>query len=820
MKRIFLYALAIVTSFAVFSCSDKDDNESYSAENDRLVRPFFRTNLTVSNGSNDPYLCRLVGGEHGNSIQLYWSRVNGAQAYQLRASTSQSVATGTTERWDDPSYLVLDTILVGEEIDTLLLNDLLYSKTYRFAIRALADKNNLNDPHNSQWFGIGDLRHWADYCAIRTGDREEVPAVVTGKSDITKSGFTVTLDRSLNQASRPISQRYVNSQVKAFKEMFNTVTDENGNEVWKVDYLVVEPGGSNPSAKVPDEFKKIDLTGKFDAKGFASIAITGLDSNSVYNVYAYDAKIAKERKLVYAQYNIDITARTKGDPFAPMTIEAAPQDTMHYFVDEVFEESIKLPIPATPIRAKLDEFMTSNVYAENQVFYLEGGQTYFTTAGMNVYKGFKLATKPEDIAAGKGRARLLLYHQNVLDISKGTSPSPAFFMLSRIPEGSENPMVTNDIDKIEFEDIDFAIPMARNIGDGDKIVTNSYFMNMYSEGMGAVVEKLSIKNCSFQGIVGGFYRVQANYGVRIKEFTVDNCDFYNGGYYNADGRRYNWFHANPEANNKINIWEKFTMSNCTIYDNPLGYMFNHNKPAESVDWPSDIHYNITLLNNTFVNFNTCNVGNSLFFNLRYIPGGSSFTVKRNLFVLTCQDGDDLRKMVQAGCDIRTINGEETVYLDFEDNYSTNDYLFGEVKDGEGNITKAGQIFSNTATAFDFANKNTFGAMKKNYTVVWGTVTDGEGSKTEEEGMDGLTVLVAPISAKNLMVQPNPPHKITATPNHYDHICDGIDGTLTNPDANIRDDYKSGMVDLHFQPSAKTNENILYQKGIGAPKWRQ
>ena len=134
-------------------------------------------------------------------------------------------------------------------------------------------------------------------------------------------------------------------------------TDENGNEVWKVDYLVVEPGGSNPSAKVPDEFKKIDLTGKFDAKGFASIAITGLDSNSVYNVYAYDAKIAKERKLVYAQYNIDITARTKGDPFAPMTIEAAPQDTMHYFVDEVFEESIKLPIPATPIRAKLDEFV-------------------------------------------------------------------------------------------------------------------------------------------------------------------------------------------------------------------------------------------------------------------------------------------------------------------------------------------------------------------------------------------------------------------------------------------------------------------------------
>lgn len=817
MKKIFLYALAIAASLSIYSCSDKDD-ESYTAANDRLMRPIFRTNLTVSAGSNDGYLCRLVGGEHGNSIQLNWSRVTGAQAYQLRASTSQSVATGTTERWDNPAYLVLDTILVGEDRDTLLLQDLLYSKTYRFAIRALANKDNLNDPHNSEWFGIGDLRHWSDYCAIRTGDREEVPAVITGKSDITKSSFTVTLDRTLNQASRPISQRYVNAKVQEFKEMFNTVIDENGKEVWKVDYLVVEPNGANPTATVPEEFRKIDLTGKFDASGCASITITGLDSNSVYNVYAYDEKIARERKLVYAQYNIDITARTKGDPFPPITIAAAPQDTMHYQTDGI-EESINLPIAATPIRARLEEFMTSNAYAENQVFYLEGGQTYFTTAGMNVFKGFKLATKPEDIAAGKGRARLLLYHQEVLDISTGTSPSPAFFMLSRIPEGSENPMVTNDIDKIEFEDIDFAVPMARNIGDGDKIVTNSYFMNMYSEGMGALVEKLSIKNCSFQGIVGGFYRVQANYGVRIKEFTIDNCDFYNGGYYNADGRRYNWFHANPEANNKINIWEKFTMNNCTIYDNPLGYMFNHNK-SDAVDWPYDLHYNITLTNNTFVNFNTCKVGNSHFFNLKYIPGGSSFTVKRNLFVLTRQEGDDLRNMVQAGCYIQTVNGEETVYLDFEDNYSTNDYLFGEVKDGEGNVTKAGQIFSNTSTAFDFTNKNTFGAMSKNYNVIWGTVTDGEGSKTEAEGMSGLTVLVAPIAAKDLMVQPNPPHKLSATPDHYDHICDGIDGTTTNPDANIREDYKSGMVDLHFKAEQKSADNVLYQKGIGAQKWRE
>lgn len=809
MKKIFLYTLALVATFATFSCSDKDE-EGYSASSDRLVRPIFRTNLTVSNGSNDPYLCKLVGGENGNSIQLYWSRVNGAKAYQLRASTNQSVATGNTEKWDDPAYLVLDTIIVGQEIDQLLLNDLQYSATYRFAIRALVDPNNLNNAHNSEWFGIGDLRHWADYVAIKTGDRYEVPGIITGKTNITKTSFTLTLDRSLKQDSRPTP--YSAAKVNEFKEYFNTIDDGNGNEVWKVDYVVVEPSGSNPKANVPEEYKKISLAGKFDAAGLASIDVAGLDSNSVYNVYAYDEKIAKEKALVYAQYNLDITVRTKGDPGAPIVIEANPQDTMHYW-DGDLEKTLSLPIKATPLQSTLENFMKSNEFAENKTFYLQGGETYFVVGGLQIYKGLKLATNPADIEAGKGRAKIYLYHQNILDISTGTSPSPAFFMLSRTPEGSENPMITIDIDKIQIEDLDFAIPMVNNVADGT-VVTNSYFMNMYSGGMGSVVENITVKNCSFQGLVGGFYRVQANYGVRIKKFVVDNVDFYNGGFYNDGGRRYNWFHANPESNPKINIWENFTMRNCTIYDNPLGYMFNHNK-QQTVEWGDDIHYNITLENNTIVNFNTCGVGNSLLFNLRWIPGGSSFTLKKNLFVLTRQEGDDLREMVQAGCDIRTVNGSETVTLDFEDNYSTNDYLFGEVVDEEsGQVTKEGQIFSNTASAFDFTGKNTFGSLNKNYTVNWGS------GKTEEEGMAGLTVLVAPIKSTDLMEQPCPPHKLGAEADHYDHMEDGIDGTVTNPDANIREGYKSGMVNLYWKAAAKTASNVLYSKGIGAPKWRQ
>ena len=793
MKKLLLYSFALLATFATFSCTDKDE-ASYEASSDRLMTPVFRTNRTISKGGSDPYLCQVVGR---NSMQLYWSQVKGAKGYQIKASYEQSIA-NAPENWDDQTLLVLDTILLGEEKDQLLLEDLMFSKTYRFAIRALSDRG---EEHNSNWFGTGNLHQWTDMVYYDMLDKYRVPSIIAQKANITKESFDLILDRSYDKSGE---RKYTADELEEMSEYFNTTTDASGNKVWRADRLVIEPASSNPDAKVPAEYRYPGLkleNSMFGADGIAMINVAGLDSNSVYNMYTYDELVFQEKAkkgldkqkcLNYAQQNLDITVRTKGDPGEPIIIEPAPQDTMMYESDGSML-SINLPLKATSIQPLIEKFMDSNEYAENKVFYLRGGENYFVRGGLQIYKGFKLATHPEDIAAGKGRAKVFLYYPQVLDISGGSSPSPAFFMLSRNPIGSENPMITIDIDKFVLEDIDFTIPYVRNIGDGSKVVTNSYFMNMYSKGMGSTVEEISLKNCSFQGIVGGFYRVQANYGVRIKNFIIDNVDFYNGGYYSTSGRRYNWFHANPEANVNINIWENFMMKNCTIYDNPLGYMFNHNK-QQTIEWPNNLHYNITLENNTFINFNTCDQGNSMLFNTRWIPGGSTFTVKRNLFVLTRDANDTERTMVQSGCDIRTINGSGTVTLDFEDNYSTND-----------NLTN-GQIFSNANSAFDYTQKNTFGSLAKNYDVTWG-----------KAGEAGLTVKVADISAKDLMVQPNPPHKLDpANPNHYDHVCDGIDGTVTNVDKEIRSDYKSGMVDLHF----KNFNNVLVEKSVGAPKWRK
>ena len=518
MKKLLLYSFALLATFATFSCSDKDE-ASYEASSDRLMTPVFRTNRTISKGGSDPFLCQVVGR---NAMQLYWSQVKGAKGYQIKASYEQSIA-NSPENWDDQTLLALDTILLGEEQDQLFLEDLMFSKTYRFAIRALSDRG---EEHNSNWFGTGNLHQWTDMVYYDMLDKYRVPSIIAQKANITKESFDLVLDRSYDKSGE---RKYTADELEEMSEFFNTTTDASGNKVWRADRLVIEPASSNPDAKVPAEYQYPGLkleNSMFGADGIAMINVAGLDSNSVYNMYTYDELVFQEKAkkgldkqkcLNYAQQNLDITVRTKGDPGEPIVIEPAPQDTMMYESDGSML-SINLPLKATSIQPLIEKFMDSNEYAENKVFYLRGGENYFVRGGLQVYKGFKLATHPDDIAAGKGRAKVFLYYPQVLDISGGSSPSPAFFMLSRNPIGSENPMITIDIDKFVLEDLDFTIPYVRNIGDGSKVVTNSYFMNMYSKGMGSTVEEISLKNCSFQGIVGGFYRVQANYGVRIKNF--------------------------------------------------------------------------------------------------------------------------------------------------------------------------------------------------------------------------------------------------------------------------------------------------------------
>ena len=356
MKKIFLYSLMLLSTFAVFSCSDKDNEVSASA--DRLMRPQFRTRYTVSAGSSDPDLCAV---RNRNSIFLSWSIIQDAEAYEIKISTQQKVNAGE-EAWENPDNILIDTILPAYR-DTLLLTNMSYSTGYRFAIRALSERG---EGHHSQWWGYGDGQHWADYLQLDTDSRYSTPEIITNKANKTKDGFRVYFDRKVYSDA---------TEYDEWAEHFTQV-DSAGVKIWKCDYLRVAASESSPNASVPAEFQHYNLTDQDFARGYLDIA--GLDSNSVYIIDVVDKDIPVAVDAVYNTQSV----RTKGDPGAPILISEAngyvAVDTM--IIDGVaynfsdYANLVGSGFKAIRIDDILRSFMSDNTVAENQVFYLEGGK--------------------------------------------------------------------------------------------------------------------------------------------------------------------------------------------------------------------------------------------------------------------------------------------------------------------------------------------------------------------------------------------------------------------------------------------------------------
>ncbi len=82
---------------------------------------------------------------------------------------------------------------------------------------------------------------------------------------------------------------------------------------------------------------------------------------------------------------------------------------------------------------------------------------------------------------------------------------------------------------------------------------------------------------------------------------------------------------------------------------------------------SDIHFNITIENCTFINFSTRSSGR-LLFEFRFMPNDSRIAFKNNLIVLAA-DPNDKRDLNQSACDFRNVAGEGLVTRDISGNYS-------------------------------------------------------------------------------------------------------------------------------------------------------
>lgn len=696
-----------------FSCKDDEVVSSDGYSPDREFMTMFRKNDNTGKGDSDPYRCQAVDL---NDIQLYWYGVKDCAGYEVKMALQPNVSSGLATDWENPNYLLLDTI-VGPEVTDLLIKDLQYSTEYRFAIRTLSKKG---EGYHSKWYGYGNGRQWADYLGITTDNRYNIPEVIV-VNEVTKTTFRINFDRAYATSGDD----------GTFKEHFEV--DGDGNFVMQT--ITIEASPTNPDATVSDKWKNYTITPADFERGY--IDVDGLQENSVYVINAINQNIPVHWDAIYNTCVI----RMDGEPGEPILIEhyCDPNDT--------------IPGAVTYNASRLDTILTNYnsdaTLAEGTIFELEGGKTYYLANTVSLCKGMTLRTKP-----GTGRARVLMNGMSTVNGACQTMN----FMFGRQPQSGELGGI--NIKSLIFEDIDFDCPLATNYGDGSS--TGNYFINMYSNGMAVTLQSFEVRNCTFQRMIRGFVRVQGGNRKNFEKFVVEDCLFYNCGYYDNNGRGYAWI-AGDGKHAKSNIYENMIFRNNTFYDSPRTCFFTDN--GKNLAWGSNIHYNITLENNTFVNYSTRSSGRKIF-DLRYLPGGSKITAKKNLFILTKQASDD-RNLYMEGMDIRQINGSGVITFDIEQNYST-----------DANLTN-GNIFS--AAAF---------SAKKNSAGKWAEYNIPGGDELEVHlGEVG-------ISPTDLMNNPNPPH---VSPGPDMHEIDNLDG-------------------LYYNNTNAVRNHEIYKLGIGDPRW--
>lgn len=666
-----MLALAAVALSAT-SCSD--DDTTFSADADRLFMPQFRLTQNLNN-TTTLYHCDIASrvdpqietwlnenkqpvSTHVNDIRLFWYTVNDAVGYELKAKVQ-----GTSWEKDENPNL-LDTILVGKDVNTFLHEDLQYGTGYMYAIRALADLDNPDSPRSSKWYGYGDGSHQDDHSrddsrnqvgSLNTGMRYDVPAVFWTEN-MTKTSMEVHF--------QPKAE---NGYDKNFKDFIEAGAEVESGE-WKFDEIRVVPSADNPLVK---EYVH-KLTAAEKAQGF--IKVEGLESNAAYIVSGQNNDVPR---YYDRQYN-SIMVRMPGDPGEPIlihanTAEEAKQDTI---LQNMGLQQGNIygcqDLVATRLDTVLINYMSDSKIAEGQIFYLEGGKTYYCTATVEMTKGFTLETNPEDIAAGKGRATVLQGIGYSTEKMHDGGRQVNWGLCRNARSGSENGVMLA-IQPIVFRNINFHPMVWQNYYDqhgynstkSDINPSANYFMNMYSQGLSFTLSELRVENCCMSGHVRGFIRFQGPNRQIIDNLVVTGCVMYDDSGYDTNGRGYAWF-AGPSNNPKSNFFKHLVITNNSFISSSRQALIQEG--TKNMAWPDGTTWDITLSNNTFVNFATRsnNKGHGYIFEMPYIPAGSKVECKKNLFVFAGNPNDKGRFYWQKGMNVT----QKDITYDFADNYST------------------------------------------------------------------------------------------------------------------------------------------------------
>ncbi|MBQ2056542.1 MAG: hypothetical protein II489_09625 [Bacteroidaceae bacterium] len=802
----YIFASMLLGASAMFTaCSDSPSCDG--GESNRLFMPMFRLTQNL-NSTTDKYHCDITTRlssdvlpngytPHVNDIMMIWYQVNDAAGYELKAKVQ-----GT--EWDRDE--VLDTILTADQYQ-FIHEDLQYSVGYLYAIRALASIDgcdgkgkmkpeylaNPNDPRNSKWYGYGDGSHQNDMSrddsreqtgCMTTGMRYDVPSVFWTE-DVTKTTMKVYFNTLTDQST-------VNSY-KDFLDAGATTTTSGDDVNWDFDQICVVPSADNPT--LPAIYH--DVTDAERAQGY--VEFTGLESNAAYIVSGMNNKVAR---YYDRQYNSTMV-RMQGDPGEPIKLKwyCDPNDTiLHNNGNQVGTVFGSENLQACRIDTVLTNYMSDNTIAEGQVFYLEGGKTYYTCRTVEMTKGFTLETDPADIAAGKGRATVL---QGVGYTNADHTATNAnnWGLCRNARSGAENG-VCLAIQPIVFNNINFQPEYWYNYfdqkasdGNSKFTINGNYFMNMYSQGLSFSLAELKMSNCTFQGHVRGFIRFQGPNRQIIEKLTVENCVFYNEGGYDTNGRGYSWF-AGPGNNRNSNFYKNFTFRNNTIVNSPRHALVTENK---QLAWPEGTTWNITVENNTFVNFSprSNNKAHGLMFEIAYPPKNSKITCKKNLFVFAGNpnevvDGVSGRDFYMKGM---VVNPMSPVY-DFADNYSTVVPAYQNFKSSNNGTTLLDGMFAQNA----FSNSSTGAGYNKGAFNVGGfgetKIKFGDNLNENEDDACGYQ-----LTAEELFKNPAP------------------EGTVNAKETFTRKAYYHSTLDgFYINKTEKVMNHPIYKKQIGDPRW--
>ncbi len=796
MKKFFIFSMIMAATMSFFA-SCKDDDGYSDAGADRLPMPMFRTTQNTGS-STTPYYCDIASrvdpsidtylqqhgykaSTHVNDMRLFWYGVDGADAYELKGKVA-----GTSWEKSENANL-LDTILTADQL-SFLHEDLQYGTGYLYAIRALVDRNDLDNPHNSKWFGMGDGSHQNDQS--RDDSRNQTGSLTTGmRYDVPSLFWTENVtNNSMDVCFMP---QVEDDYETTYKDFFEAGAEVKDGE-WVFDEVRVVPSADN--AQLPEFVCKITAEDRANGR----VHIEGLESNAAYIVSGQNNDI---KRYYDRQYNSTMV-RMPGEPGEPIIIKAntaeeAKQDTILQNMGTQRGKTFGCEnLVATRIDTILTNYMSDNSIAEGQVFYLEGGKTYYCSSTVEMTKGFTLATNPEDLAAGKGRATVL---QGIGWNSEAKTAGNAvnWGLCRNARSGVENG-VTLAIQPIIMEDINFH-PMVWYTyfdqkgegGNSQYTISANYFMNMYSQGLSFSLAELRIARCTFSGHVRGFIRFQGPNRQIIEKLTVDDCVFYDDAGYDTNGRGYAWF-AGPGNNRKSNFFKNLTFTNNTIINSPRHALLSESK---NLAWPEGTTWNINVSNNTFVDFSTRsnNKGHGLVFELQYMPQRSKLTCKKNLFVFAGNKNDAGRDYFMKGMNIGTHN----VTYDFADNYST----VVPAHDKYAASTEKTTLVDGMFTNMSFSNQNTGAGYNKGLINAGGYeetfIKFGDNKNENESDAVGYQ-----LSAEDLFKSP---------------------WTIGKCDAKEKfekDAFRySNISGFYYNTSDKVKKHPIYTKEIGDPRWR-